>query len=69
MPHIPNSSIRLRLKREVLIAVNNAGSAVMGNQWVIVYAAPGPGSTEDSMLDIGLNGIEQNLDVDVDTEF
>lgn len=69
LPHIPNASIRLRLKREILIAVNSAGAAVMGNQWVIVYAAPGPGSTEDSVLDTSLNGVEQNLNIDVNTEF
>ena len=69
LPHIPNSSLRLRLKREILIAVNSAGSAVMGGKWAMVYADRGAGSSEDSVLDTSLNGVEQNLSVDVDTDF
>lgn len=68
LPHVPDSRLKLEIKREILIAVNGAGQAVMGNQWVTVYAAPGPGG-EDAALDAQLNGVEQNLNIDVTSDF
>lgn len=70
LPHVPDSRLKLEIKREILIAVNEAGQAVMGNQWITVRAAPAHGyGGEDAVLDTQLDGVEGNLDTNVTTDF
>lgn len=68
--HIADRSIRLRVKRDAVIAVNDLGRAVMGNNWIFVSAAPaqGPGE-EETVANVHLNAIDLNLNQQPESSF
>jgi len=63
LANVPNRRLRLDVKRDLIIAVNDLGFAVMGTNWVVVHPAPDGDSEEafEAANDAQLEGIEANL--------
>ncbi len=62
--HIDDRQLRLRIKRELGLAVNELGRAIMGRGWVTVHAPAcdgSSGSCQDNSTDADFDAIIENI--------